>query len=77
METTQVKGALQAMPTKTDRRNAEGIAPLLHLGWFRPVHCKSASAQETRALLSSRKSIVQAITNLEGSVAKFWNDQSE
>jgi transposase len=40
METRQVKGALKAMPIKTDRRDAEGIARLLHLGWFRPVHCK-------------------------------------
>ena len=68
METRQVKGALKAMPIKTDRRDAEGIARLLQMGWFRPVHCKSISAQEMRALLSSRKSIVQAITNLELSI---------
>jgi len=68
METRQVKGALQAMPTKTDRRDAEGIARLLHIGWFRPVHCKSISAQEMRALLSSRKAIQQAIINLELSI---------
>lgn len=68
METRQVKGALKAMPIKTDRRDAEGIARLLQMGWFRPVHCKSMSAQEMRALLSSRKAIVQAITNLELSI---------
>lgn len=51
METRQVKGALKAMPIKTDRRVAEGIARLLHLGWFRPVHCKSVSAQEVLSLL--------------------------
>ncbi|WP_298921117.1 IS110 family transposase [uncultured Roseobacter sp.] len=68
METRQVKGALQAMPIKTDRRDAEGIARLLHMGWFRPVHCKSTSAQEMRALLSARKTIVQATTNLELSI---------
>lgn len=38
METRQVKGALKAMPIKTDRRDAEGIARLLQMGWFRPVH---------------------------------------
>lgn len=32
METRQVKGALKAMPIKTDRRDGEGIARLLHLG---------------------------------------------
>jgi transposase len=43
------------MPVKTDRKDARGIAQLMRLGWFRPVHCKSASAQETRALLTARK----------------------
>ena len=52
METRQVKGALKAMPIKTDRRDAEGIARLLHLGWFRPVHCKSVSARGKCGLCS-------------------------
>lgn len=65
METRQVKGALKAMPIKTDRRDAEGIARLLHMGWFRPVHCKSVSAQEVRAVLSARKSIQQGMIALE------------
>jgi len=68
METRQVKGALRAMPVKTDRRDAEGIARLLHLGWFRPVHCKSVSAQEVRALLGARKSIQQGMIALEMSM---------
>ena len=68
METRQVKGALKAMPIKTDRRDAEGIARLLQMGWFRPVHCKSVSAQEIRAVLTTRKSIQQAIINLELSI---------
>lgn len=65
METRQVKGALKARPIKTDRRNAEGIARLLHLGWFRPVHCKSVSAQEVRALLGARKAIQHGMIALE------------
>lgn len=51
MEPRQVKGALKAMPIKTARRDAEGIARLLHLGWFMPVHCKSVSAQQVRAFV--------------------------
>jgi len=65
METRQVKGALKAMPIKTDRRDAEGIARLLQMGWFRPVHCKSVSAQEMRALLTARKAVQQAMIDLE------------
>ena len=53
------------MPIKTDRRDAEGIARLLQMGWFRPVHCKSVSSQETRARLTTRKAIQPSITNLE------------
>ncbi|MGD7551986.1 IS110 family transposase, partial [Ralstonia pseudosolanacearum] len=68
METRQVKGALKAMPIKTDRRDAEGIARLLHLGWFRPVHCKSVSAQELRAVLSARKAVQQGMIALEMSL---------
>ncbi len=65
METRQVKAALKAMPIKTDRWDAEGIARLLQMGWFRPVHCKSVSSQEMRALLTSRRSLVDALTDLE------------
>ena len=68
METRQVKGALKAMPIKTDRRDAEGIERLLHLGWFRPVHCKSVSAQEVRAVLSARKAVQQGFITLEMSL---------
>ncbi len=65
METRRVKAALKAMPIKTDRRDAEGIARLLQMGWFRPVHCKSVSSQEMRALLTSRRSVKDALTDME------------
>ena len=65
METRQVKAALKAMPIKTDRRDAEGIARLLQLGWFRPVHCKAVSSQEMRALLTSRKSVLDVLIKIE------------
>ena len=35
------------------------------MGWFRPVHCKTQSSQEMRALLTSRKSVKDAIINME------------
>ena len=47
--------AFKTMPVKTDRKDARGIAQLMRLGWFRPVHCKSLPAQEVRALLTTRK----------------------
>ena len=68
METRRVKGALQAMPVKTDRRDALGIAQLLRMGWFRPVHCKSASAQELRAVLAARRTLMSKMLDIELSV---------
>ncbi len=55
LETRHVRDAFRAMPVKTDRKDAHGIAQLMRLGWFRPVHCKSLPAQEIRALLTARK----------------------
>jgi transposase len=55
LETRHVRDAFRAMPVKTDRKDARGIAQLMRLGWFRPVHCKSLPAQEVRALLTARK----------------------
>lgn len=68
MKTLQVKGTLKAIPIKADRRDAEGIRRLLHLGWFRPVHHKSVSAQEVRAVHSARKTIQQGMIALEMSL---------
>jgi len=55
LETRHVRDAFKAMPVKTDRKDARGIAQLMRLGWFRPVHCKSLPAQELRAVLTARK----------------------
>src|SRR3712207_4725579 len=41
VETRHVKAALSAMRVKTDRNDARGIAQLIRLGWFRPVHAKA------------------------------------
>ena len=57
LETRHVRAAFETMPVKTDRKDARGIAQLMRLGWFRPVHCKSLPAQEVRALLTARKLI--------------------
>jgi transposase len=55
IETRHVRQAFKTMPVKTDKKDARGIAQLMRLGWFRPVHCKSLPAQEIRAMLTARK----------------------
>jgi transposase len=65
LETRHVKAALSAMVVKTDRKDACGIAQLLRMGWFRPVHCKSPPAQEVRALLVARKQLQAKMRDVE------------
>src|ERR1700748_189222 len=68
LETRHVRDAFKAMPVKSDRNDARNIAQLMRLGWFRPVHCKSASAQEIRAMLTARKLIQSKLQDVENSL---------
>ncbi len=68
LETRHVRNAFKAMPVKTDRKDARGIAQLMRLGWFRPVHCKSVAAQEIRALLTARKLVQSKLHDVEMSL---------
>src|SRR3954449_8271190 len=68
LETRHVKAALSAMIVKTDRKDARGIAQLLRMGWFRPVHRKSPPAQEVRALLVGRKLLQGKLRDVELSI---------
>jgi transposase len=68
LETRRVKAALSALVVKTDRKDARGIAQLLRMGWFRPVHGKSPPAQEVRALLVGRKLLQGKLLDVELSI---------
>jgi transposase len=68
LETRHVRAAFKAMSVKSDRNDARGIAQLIRLGWFRPVHCKSMGAQETRAVLTARKLVQSKLRDVENSL---------
>jgi transposase len=68
LETRHVRKALETMPVKSDRNDARGIAQLMRLGWFRPVHCKSLAAQEVRAILTARKLVQSKLYDVEMSL---------
>jgi len=68
LETRHVRDAFKAMPVKSDRNDARNIAQLMRLGWFRPVHCKSMAAQETRAMLTARKLVQSKLRDVEMSL---------
>ena len=65
LETRHVKAALGAMTVRTDRNDARGMAQLLRMGWFRPVHAKTIPAQEIRALLVARKQLQARLNDVE------------
>jgi transposase len=71
LETRHVRKAFEAMPVKSDRNDARGIAQLMRLGWFRPVHCKSIGEQETRSLLTARKLVQSKLRDVENSLRGF------
>ena len=68
MEARHVRASLATMRIKTDRNDARGIAQLVRLGWFKSVHVKTPSAQETRALLGGRQFLVDKVTAVENSM---------
>src|ERR1700704_3918162 len=68
LETRHVRKALETMPVKTDRNDARGIAQLMRVGWFKPVHCQSLAAQKTRAMLTARKLMQAKLHDVEMSL---------
>jgi transposase len=68
MESRQVHAALSAMRNKTDKNDARGIAQILRTGWYSRVHVKSLESHYVRALLSSRRAVLQKCVDLENEV---------
>lgn len=58
IETRQAKAAMEAMPNKTDRNDARGIAQIMRTGWHRAVQVKSPSCRSWRALLTARRMVL-------------------
>ncbi|WP_038937020.1 IS110 family transposase [Bradyrhizobium japonicum] len=54
IETRHAKAFLKAQPNKTDRNDAGGIAQMMRVHLFRPVHVKTLTSQKRRALLTAR-----------------------
>lgn len=66
VETRHMKALLKAQQTnKSDRNDARGIARMMRVGLFKPVHVKTLAAQEQRMLLTSRKLIQRKLLDIE------------
>ena len=55
VETRHMRAVLQAQINKTDRNDARGIAQMMRVGLYRPVHVKTVRSQKLRMLLTHRK----------------------
>src|ERR1700676_184563 len=66
VQTRHMKALLTAQQiNKTDRNDARGIAQMMRVGLFKPVHVKTLAAQEQRMLLTSRKLLQRKLLDLE------------
>src|SRR5712664_3312914 len=75
VETRHMRAVLQAQINKTDRNDARGIAQMMRVGLYRPVHVKTLRSQKLRMLLTHRKLLQSkaiAIDNdLRGTLRNF------
>jgi transposase len=75
VETRHMKAALSAQINKTDRKDARGIAQMMRVGLYKPVHVKTIRSQEIRMLLTARRfvqtKIVDVENNLRGLLRNF------
>jgi len=55
VETRHMRAVLKARINKTDRNDARGIAQMIRVGLYRPVHVKTLRSQKLRMLLTYRK----------------------
>jgi transposase len=55
VETRHMRAMLKAQINKTDRNDARGIAQMMRVGLYRPVHVKTLRSQKLRMLLTHRK----------------------
>ena len=65
VEAQHMRSALSAQRNKTDRNDARGIAQMMRVGLYRPVHVKTLPSQERRLLLPARKLLQAKMLDLE------------
>jgi transposase len=75
VETRHMRAVLKAQINKTDRNDARGIAQMMRVGLYRPVHVKTLCSQKLRMLLTHRKLLqskaVAVENDLRGTLRNF------
>jgi len=68
IETRHAKAYLKAQINKTDRNDARGLAQMMRVNLFRPVHVKTLASQKRRALLTARKLLQEKAIAIENDI---------
>jgi transposase len=68
IETRHRKAFLKAQVNKSDRNDARGIAQMMRVNLFRPVHVKTLTSQKRRALLTARKLLQEKAISMENDI---------
>ena len=68
IEVRHAQRFLSSRPVKTDRNDARGIAEMMRLGHYRPVHVKSLAAQAMRTTLAVRMQLVASQLQIENTI---------
>jgi len=68
IETRHTKAFLKAQVNKSDRNDARGIAQMMRVNLFRPVHVKTLASQKRRALLTARKVLQEKSLAIENDI---------
>src|SRR5215472_5719799 len=75
IETRHMRAVLKAQINKTDRNEARGIAQMIRVGLYRPVHVKTLRSQKLRILLTHRKLLqskaIAVDNDLRGTLRNF------
>lgn len=68
IETRHTKAFLKAQVNKSDRNDARGIAQMMRVNLFRPVHVKTLKSQRRRALLTARRLLQEKAIGIENDI---------
>jgi transposase len=68
IETRHAKAFLKAQINKSDRNDARGIAQMIRVNLFRPVHVKTLTSQKRRALLTARRLLQEKAIAIENDI---------
>jgi hypothetical protein len=70
VETRHMQAVLKAQTNKTDRNDARGIAQMMRVGLYRPLHVKTLRSQKLRMLLTHRQLLQWKAIAIENDLIK-------